>query len=346
MLVLGIETSCDETAAAVVEDGRRVRADVVASQILVHAQYGGVVPEVASRQHLATIVPVVRRAVSDAGIGFDELDAIAVTCGPGLVGALLVGVETAKSLAFALNKPLVGVNHLAGHLAAVFLTEDETPGSPPKFPHLALLVSGGHTALIRVDEPGRTRLLGSTRDDAAGEAFDKVGKLLGLGYPGGVKIDKLAATGNPAAVELPRALPARDELDFSFSGLKTAVATKLAQSGLPEGQALADFCASFQAAVVDVLVRKSRRALVREKLDTLIVSGGVAANRGLRNALGEAAKADGFALFIPPPKRCTDNAAMIAAEGSALFARGQRSGLDLAVDPGLPLETGFPLVRG
>jgi N6-L-threonylcarbamoyladenine synthase len=341
MLVLGIETSCDETAAAIVEDGRRVRADVVASQILVHAEYGGVVPEVASRQHLATIVPVVRRAVADAGIALTDLDAIAVTCGPGLVGALLVGVETAKSLAYALGKPLIGVNHLAGHLAAVFLTEDETP----KFPHLALLVSGGHTALIRVEEPGHTRLLGSTRDDAAGEAFDKVGKLLGLGYPGGVKIDKLAATGNPQAVELPRALPGRDDLDFSFSGLKTAVATRLAQTGVPEGQALADFCASFQAAVVDVLVRKSRRALVREGLDTLIVSGGVAANRGLRNALGEAAKADGFALFIPPPKRCTDNAAMIAAEGSALFARGTRSGLDLAVDPGLPLETGRPLVR-
>ena len=193
MLVLGIETSCDETAAAVVEDGRHVRADVVASQILVHAEYGGVVPEVASRQHLATIVPVLRRAVADAGIGFGDLDAIAVTCGPGLVGALLVGVETAKSLAFALGKPLVGVNHLAGHLAAVFLEAENVP----KFPHLALLVSGGHTALIRVEEPGQTRLLGSTRDDAAGEAFDKVGKLLGLGYPGGVKIDKLAATGNP-----------------------------------------------------------------------------------------------------------------------------------------------------
>ena len=194
MLVLGIETSCDETAAAIVEDGRRVLADVVASQILVHAQYGGVVPEVASRQHVATIVPVIQRAVAEAGIALGDLDAIAVTCGPGLVGALLVGVETAKSLAFALGKPLVGVNHLAGHLAAVFLGED----APPPFPHLALLVSGGHTALIRVDEPGRTSLLGATRDDAAGEAFDKVGKMLGLGYPGGVEIDRLAATGNPA----------------------------------------------------------------------------------------------------------------------------------------------------
>ncbi len=345
MLVLGIETSCDETAAAIVEDGRRVLADVVASQILVHAPYGGVVPEVASRQHVATIVPVIQRTVADAGIALGDLDAIAVTCGPGLVGALLVGVETAKSLAFALGKPLVGVNHLAGHLAAVFLQDGDPQGvsNPPRdnappFPHLALLVSGGHTALIRVDEPGKTSLLGATRDDAAGEAFDKVGKLLGLGYPGGVAIDRLAATGNPRAVELPRALPSRDDLDFSFSGLKTAVATRLAKTGVPEGAALADFCASFQAAVVDVLVRKSRRALVREGLDALIVCGGVAANRGLRAALAEAAREDGFGLFIPPPKRCTDNAAMIAAEGSALFLRGKRSGLDLAVDPGLPLS--------
>ena len=334
MLILGIETSCDETAASVVEDGRRVRADVVASQILVHAQYGGVVPEVASRQHVATIVPVLKKTIADAGIGFGDLDAVAVTCGPGLVGALLVGVETAKSLAFAINKPLIGVNHLAGHLAAAFLGDGETP----PFPHLALLVSGGHTAIIRVDEPGKTRLLGSTRDDAAGEAFDKVGKLLGLGYPGGVQIDKLAATGDPRAVELPRALAGRDDLDFSFSGLKTAVATRLAKTGVPEGAALADFCASFQTAVVDVLVRKSRRALVREGLNALVVCGGVAANRGLRAALAEAAKEDGFGLFIPPPKRCTDNAAMIAAEGSALFVRGYRSGLDLTVDPGLPLS--------
>jgi N6-L-threonylcarbamoyladenine synthase len=336
MLVLGVETSCDETAAAVVEDGRHVRADVVASQILVHARYGGVVPEVASRQHVATIVPVIRRAVADAGIGLADLDAIAVTCGPGLVGALLVGVETAKALGYALRKPLVGVNHLAGHLAAVFLQDPSLP-DPPPYPHLALLVSGGHSAIIRVDGPGATRLLGSTRDDAAGEAFDKVGKMLGLGYPGGVVIDRLAATGNPRAVTLPRALPGRDDLDFSFSGLKTAVSTRLGGAPLPEGEALADLCASFQAAVVDVLVRKSRRALVREGLRHLVVCGGVAANRGLRASLAAAASEDGFALFIPPPKRCTDNAAMIAAAGSQLFARGVRAPLDLAVDPGLPL---------
>jgi N6-L-threonylcarbamoyladenine synthase len=336
MLVLGIETSCDETAAAVVEDGRRVRSDVVASQILVHAPYGGVVPEVASRQHLATIVPTVRRALADAGAALGDLDGIAVTCGPGLVGALLVGVETAKALGYALGKPVVGVNHLAGHLAAAFLEDPSLP-QPPPYPHLALLVSGGHTALIRVDGPGLTRLCGATRDDAAGEAFDKVGKMLGLGYPGGVKIDKLAATGDAGAVSLPRALPGRDDLDFSFSGLKTAVATILHGVAAPVGQALNDFCASFQAAVVDVLVRKSRRALTREGLGALVVCGGVAANRGLRVALAAAAAEDGFRLFIPPPKRCTDNASMIAAAGTPLLATGTRAAWDLGVDPGLPL---------
>jgi len=336
VLVLGVETSCDETAAAVVEDGCRVRANVVASQIATHAQYGGVVPEVASRQHVATIIPVIERAIADAGVQFRDLDAIAVTAGPGLVGALLVGVETAKALAFALGKPLVAVNHLGGHLAAAFL-EHAPPHAPPTYPHLALLVSGGHTALIRIDAPGATRLLGATRDDAAGEAFDKVGKMLGLGYPGGVAIDKLAATGDPRAVALPRALAGRDDLDFSFSGLKTAVATLLARRELPRDQELNDFCASFQAAVVDVLVRKSRRAREKEGLSALVVCGGVAANRGLRAALAVAAAEDGFALHIPPPKYCTDNAAMIAAAGTQLLARGALAGLDLSVDPGLPL---------
>jgi N6-L-threonylcarbamoyladenine synthase len=354
MLVLGIETSCDETAAAVIEDGRRVRSDVVASQILVHAEYGGVVPEVASRQHLATVVPVLRAAIEKAGISFSDLDGIAVTCGPGLVGALLVGVEAAKALGYALGKPVVGVNHLAGHLAAVFLEQPSLPGPPP-YPHAALLVSGGHTALFRVNGPGEVIQLGATRDDAAGEAFDKVAKLLGLGYPGGVKIDKLAATGDPTVYQFPRALPGRDDIDFSFSGLKTAVATELQRSGQPDGKAMEDFCASFQAAVVDVLVRKSRRALeaavvdvlvrksrralVRTGLKDLVVCGGVAANRGLRAALATAAAEDNFGLFIPSPRLCTDNAAMIGAAGSALLARGQRAGLELSVDPGLSVAT-------
>jgi N6-L-threonylcarbamoyladenine synthase len=336
MLVLGIETSCDETAAAVVEDGRRVRSDVVASQVLVHAEYGGVVPEVASRQHLATVVPVVNRALADAGVAPRDLDGIAATCGPGLVGPLLVGVEMGKALAYALGKPVVGVNHLAGHLAAVFLDHPGNP-APPPYPHLALLVSGGNTLLLRVDGPAQAKLLGATRDDAAGEAFDKVAKLIGLGYPGGVAIDRLAIQGNPESIDFPRALPGRDDLDFSFSGLKTAVATRVRDHGLPGRAQMPDFCASFQAAVVDVLVRKSRRALQREGLRDLLVCGGVAANRGLRTALVAAAEKDGFQLFVPTPKLCTDNGAMIAEAGTWALQRGERAQLDLSVDPGLPL---------
>jgi N6-L-threonylcarbamoyladenine synthase len=337
MLVLGVETSCDETAAAVVEDGRHIRSDVVASQVMVHAAYGGVVPEVASRQHLATVLPVMRRAVADAGVTLDAIDGFAVTCGPGLVGALLVGVETTKALAHALGRPCVGVHHHEGHLAAVFLDHPGGLGAAPSFPHVALLVSGGHTLLARVDSPGRARVLGETRDDAAGEAFDKVAKLLGLGYPGGVAIDRLARDGDPQAHRFPRALPGREDLDFSFSGLKTAVAVHLGDAPPPAGAALADLCASFQAAVVDVLVRKARRAVAREGVRDLVVCGGVAANAGLRAALVAAAADDGFALHVPAPRLCTDNGAMIAAAGHQRLARGERAGLDLGVDPGLPL---------
>ncbi|MGD0836883.1 MAG: tRNA (adenosine(37)-N6)-threonylcarbamoyltransferase complex transferase subunit TsaD [Polyangia bacterium] len=336
MLILGIETSCDETAAAVIEGGRIIRSNVISSQVLVHAEYGGVVPEVASRQHLATVVKVVRQALGDARVEAGALDGIAVTCGPGLVGPLLVGVETGKAMAYALGKPVVGVNHLAGHLAAVFLEDPRNP-PPPPLPHLALLVSGGHTSLLRVDGKATT-LLGSTRDDAAGEAFDKVAKLLGLGYPGGMVIDRLAATGDPAALQFPRPLRGRDDLDFSFSGLKTAVATRIEKEGRPAESGLADFCASFQAAVVDVLVRKARRALVREGLHDLVVCGGVAANRGLRAGLAAAAREDAFALYIPAPNLCTDNAAMIAIAGTWAIERGLAAGLDLSVDPGLPLS--------
>jgi len=336
MRVLGIETSCDETAAAVVRDGRFVESDVVASQVLVHAAYGGVVPEVASRQHLATVVPVVRAALAEANRTFAEVDAIAVTAGPGLVGALLVGVETAKALAFALKKPLVGVHHHRGHLAAACLADPSLP-EPPPYPHLALLVSGGHTALIRVQTPLVLRLLGATRDDAAGEAFDKIGKMLGLGYPGGAVIDRLSAQGHAQAFDLPRALKGREDLDFSFSGLKTAVATLLQREPQLLPERLADLAASTQAAIVDVLVRKSRRALQREGLRHLVVCGGVAANRGLRAAFATAAAEDGFQLYIPPPARCTDNAAMIAAAGTQALVAGASAALDLSVDPGLPL---------
>jgi N6-L-threonylcarbamoyladenine synthase len=336
MLILGIETSCDETAAAVIENGKYICSNVISSQVLVHAEYGGVVPEVASRQHLASVVKVVGQALRDASVAAADLDGIAATCGPGLVGPLLVGLEMGKAMAYATGKPVVGVNHLRGHLAAVYLEHAKTP-EPPPYPHVALLVSGGHTTLFRVEGQAKTALLGSTRDDAAGEAFDKAAKLLGLGYPGGMVIDKLAATGNPSAIALPRALPGRDDLDFSFSGLKTAVATKIIAGGRPQDQALADFCASFQVAVVDVLVRKSRRALAREGLRHLVVCGGVAANRGLREGLATAAAEDGFSLYIPTPGLCTDNAAMIALAGTWAIARGERGGLDLSVDPGLPL---------
>jgi N6-L-threonylcarbamoyladenine synthase len=337
MLILGIETSCDETAAAVVEDGKAIRSSVISSQVLLHAEYGGVVPEVASRQHLATVVKVVRQALREAEVEASDLDGVAATCGPGLVGPLLVGLEMGKSMAYAIARPIVGVNHLRGHLAAVYLEHAQNP-SPPPFPHIALLVSGGHTTLFRAEGQAKTTLLGSTRDDAAGEAFDKVAKLLGLGYPGGMVIDRLAATGNATAIHFPRALPGREDLDFSFSGLKTAVAMRIAAEGRPKESALSDFCASFQAAVVDVLARKARRALAREGLRDLVVCGGVAANRGLRQALASAATEDGFSLYIPTPVLCTDNAAMIALAGTWALARGERGGLDLSVDPGLPLS--------
>jgi len=337
MLILGIETSCDETAASVVEDGHVIRSNVISSQVLVHAEYGGVVPEVASRQHLATVVKVVRRSLAEAAVEAKDLDGVAATCGPGLVGPLLVGLEMGKSLAYATGKPIVGVNHLRGHLAAVYLEHANNP-SPPPFPHIALLVSGGHTTLFRVEGQAKTTLLGSTRDDAAGEAFDKVAKLLGLGYPGGMVIDRLAATGNPTAIHFPRPLSGREDLDFSFSGLKTAVATRIGAEGRPPEEQMADFCACFQAAVVDVLTRKARKALAREGLRELVVCGGVAANRGLREALAIAAAEDGFSLYVPAPVLCTDNAAMIALAGTWALAAGERGGLDLSVDPGLPLS--------
>jgi N6-L-threonylcarbamoyladenine synthase len=332
MLVLGLESSCDETAAALVEDGVFVRGDAVASQVAVHAEWGGVVPEIASRHHVINLIPVLQTALDRAGARLDDVDGIAVTRGPGLVGALLVGVQAAKAMAWARRLPLVGVNHLEGHLSAVWL--DGTRG--PSFPHLALLVSGGHSELVIARDHGVYELLGATRDDAAGEAFDKVGKMLGLGYPAGPTIDKLAQTGDPKAFTLPRPMHGRG-LDFSFSGMKTAVQTLLQRQGVPAGQALADLCASFQASVIEQLVRKTRLALEEHGIKQLQVAGGVAANRGLRAALAELTSALGVELFVPSPARCTDNAAMIAAAGYWRLARGERADLTLNATASLPL---------
>ncbi len=322
MLILGIETSCDETAAAVVEDGARIRSDVIASQIALHSPYGGVVPELASRKHVEAILPVIARALDEAGTTRSRLDAVAVTQGPGLVGALLVGLSAAKALAYALDRPLIAVNHLEGHMHAAFLGRE-----PIAEPFICLVVSGGHTALYRVDPEGQSRSLGSTRDDAAGEAFDKVAKLLDLGYPGGVVIDRLAARGNPQAFQFPKATINQDSLEFSFSGIKTAVANFVRRFGSPchSGGAapyrLEDLVASFQEAVVDVLVEKTVKAANLCGLKNVAVVGGVAANSRLRHRLQEEAAYHRINLHLPSLRYCTDNAVMIAAAAYTVWKR-------------------------
>ncbi len=333
--VLALESSCDETAAAVVR-GARALSSVVSTQIEVHAQFGGVVPELASRHHLGAVSDVTERALADAGMSLSDIDGIAVTEGPGLSGALLVAVQMGRGLAFAAGKPLMGVHHMEGHIWSAFVGDAEL--QPSAFvPHVALLVSGGHTELVEVRGVGKYRVLGATRDDAAGEAYDKVAKLLGLGYPGGPLVDRLAAEGDPSAHPFPRAMLKRPGFEFSFAGLKTAVLVHVEKHGQPDSrQALADICASFQAAVCEVLVEKSVRALERTGLKRLHIVGGVAANRGLRTRATTRGEADGFRVRVPPLRYCGDNAAMIGAAAVGRFAAGAEPSVDVFTN--LPID--------
>ncbi|HJV64442.1 MAG TPA: tRNA (adenosine(37)-N6)-threonylcarbamoyltransferase complex transferase subunit TsaD [Geomonas sp.] len=332
MLLLALESSCDETAAAVVRDGRSVLSSVVASQIDVHAEYGGVVPEIASRQHLEAVSLVIEQALREAGVRLEELEGVAVTQGPGLAGALLVGISAAKGLSLGCNIPLVGVNHIEGHLLAVFLEQ------PVEFPFIALAVSGGHSHLYRVDGVGRYTTLGQTVDDAAGEAFDKVAKLVGLPYPGGVAIDRLAATGDPQAIKFPRPLLHDGTYNFSFSGLKTAVLTHLNKHPEAREGGLNDLAASFQEAVCDVLTRKTAAVVAATGIKRLVVAGGVACNSGLRRSMRHFADQQGVELSIAAPSLCGDNAAMIAVPGDFYLSSGFRSGFDLDALPVWPLD--------
>lgn len=332
MLVLGIESSCDETAAAVIDSGKML-SNVIASQIKDHSKYGGVVPEIASRKHIEAISPVIQEALSNAGVTLKEVEGIAVTRGPGLIGSLLIGLSAAKALSYALDIPMVGVNHLEGHIAASFLTD-----YPPEFPFVALVVSGGHTNVYLARNYHDFALLGQTRDDAAGEAFDKAAKLLNLGYPGGVVIDKLAKNGNAGAVAFPRAM--KDSPDFSFSGLKTSLLTMLKKRGSNfEENQLPDIVASYQEAIVDVLVEKTIRAAQDNDISRIVVCGGVAANGRLREKFKMAANAGNIELCIPPIVLCTDNAAMIAAIGEIMLKNGRRDSLNLNAVSRWPLTT-------
>jgi N6-L-threonylcarbamoyladenine synthase len=331
--ILGIDTSCDDTAAAIIEGGSSVVSSIVSTQEMVHKRYGGIVPELASRRHIEMIWPVTDEALRAADIGLEDLAGIAVCHGPGLIGSLLVGCSFAKAICYSRDIPLIPVNHMEGHIFSSFLRAD---GSviDIEFPFLSLIVSGGHTSLYRVDGFGLYRELGRTRDDAAGEAYDKIAKMLGLGYPGGPIIDSLAKKGDPEAIAFPRAyLPG--SLDFSFSGLKTAVRNHL--QAVTDEKSMSDLAASFQAAVIDVIIKKVEWALTQEGLKALAVSGGVAANSSLRRELAGMTSERGIRLFIPPPLFCTDNAAMIALAGYHNFIRGQVGSLDLNPSAYLPL---------
>jgi N6-L-threonylcarbamoyladenine synthase len=329
MLVLGVETSCDDTAAAVLADGRKILANIVSSQDAVHSPYGGVVPELASRQHVRNILPIIDAALKQAGISIGDLGGIAVTRGPGLVGSLLVGLSAVKAIAYRWSIPYVGVNHLEAHLLAIFLDREIS------FPYLALLASGGHTLLYIVRGFGDYQYLGGTRDDAAGEAYDKVAKMMGLGYPGGRVIDQLSKSGNAKAIAFPRARMKKGAHEFSFSGLKTAVWHYLKESGgeVPP----AEVAASFQEAVVDMLIAPTLRAAIDLDVRHIVLAGGVAANRRLRAKMTEAAAGEGIELHAPPPALCTDNGAMIALAGYHMLRRGLRDDLHLNADADLTL---------
>ncbi len=331
--ILAIESSCDETAAAVVKNGREVCSNVISSQIALHTLYGGVVPEIASRKHIEKINQVVREALVQADCTLSQMDAVAVTCGPGLVGALLVGVSMAKALSFAADIPLIGVHHIEGHISANYIeNKDLEP------PFLCLVVSGGHTHLVRVCDYGEYEILGRTRDDAAGEAFDKVARAIGLGYPGGPKIDKVSREGNPDAIHFPRAKVDEADLDFSFSGLKSAVLNYLNDCHMKEIPICqADVAASFQKAVIDVLVEHSMTAVQRYGAKRFAIAGGVASNTGLRAALAAACEERGVRFYHPSPILCTDNAAMIGAAAYYEYRRGVRHGYDLNAIPNLRL---------
>jgi len=332
MLLLALESSCDETAAAVVKDGRTILSNVIASQISIHAQYGGVVPEIASRKHLESVSLVAEQALLEAGIGLSQLEGVAVTQGPGLAGALLVGISFAKGLSLGRGIPLVGVNHIEGHLLAVFLE------APVEFPFIALAVSGGHSHLYRVDGVGRYTTLGQTLDDAAGEAFDKVAKMIGLPYPGGVAIDRLALSGDPRAIKFPRPLMNDGSYNFSFSGLKTAVLTHVKKFPESAGTGVNDLAASFQAAVCEVLTRKTAAVVAATGIRRVVVAGGVACNSALRHSMERMALEQGVELSIPSPLLCSDNAAMIAVPGDFYLNAGIESGFDLDALPVWPLD--------
>ncbi len=333
-LIMAIETSCDETSAAIVRDGVDVLANIVSSQIEAHKKFGGVVPEVASRKHLELINGVILEALDTSGKGFKDLDAVAVTCGPGLVGALLVGVSAAKALAYSLDIPLIAVNHLEGHIYANFLAN---PGLG--FPLVCLVVSGGHTDLLAMCGHGSYRVVGRTRDDAAGEVFDKVARAMGLGYPGGPQVDRVSAGGDPYAISLPRAYLEEGSLDFSFSGLKSAVINYL-HNTRQKGEEVSrkDLAASFQRAVVEVLVYKTVEAAMKYGAGTVLLAGGVAANRLLRSEMNEACSRRGLGLIYPPPFLCTDNAAMVACAAYYHYLRGDFADLTLNAVPGLELN--------